>query len=642
MIFTLTSLISSFFACIHQPVMQEIITPEIPLYRSSEDGTRFFIEVEMDKIGKQYFMVDTGSSVSTIRTDLVNAMDLHINQKQGHLQGIAGTVPWIETTVPKIEIGGRKLEKVAFAVGVSGIPTYAGLVPIAGILGNNVWENFVMEIDYGQEYMRLYDSYSLPESAQPFEYDGQHILMNVELGYTHDGQEGVQTILSNLDTGSSGLIVNRLDAPQLLMYANNSKEPILGVGSSKDGNSHIVDTEQAVVQSITMGGYTQIKEQVAVLYTPPEDQEFVSLIGYELLENHRLIIDFANGLWMMTPSTFDSPIRNIHQSYLENLLWGNQERNPLEIIQLHFALNQDQQGLRKLRYYMRTTNDERYDIMLAQYYFQQGDITQSIDTLEKLDQEVLIQYGYMSSLLLAYAQSNRLDKAERTVNTLVESHPDESGFWFVKAYIHLLQNQPSLAKLALFQARQYTNPESFLVMQALIAQLEGNLTATVSYLRSDIQIHRLGNHSLWFLAQISHGTEFETVARQTLEENIDLIYSNRSGLDFLAAAYWELGEIEKAEEIANIGIKRDCSRFEKEVKANCDAWFHALIHKDIDKHIAIMEPIVARYPGRADYMDTLAVLYKGNKDYQRTQDLSKQAMLLSGSDPYMMWQALLK
>ena len=75
-------------------------------------------------------------------------------------------------------------------------------------------------------------------------------------------------------------------------------------------------------------------------------------------------------------------------------------------------------------------------------------------------------------------------------------------------------------------------------------------------------------------------------------------------------------------------------------RINCHAWYDALVHIDLSTNIETMEQVVTENPGRADYLDTLAVLYKADGQIAKSVEMSKQAMIFGGSDPYMIWQAL--
>jgi hypothetical protein len=245
------------------------------MYRSSDNGERIFVSAELPGVGKQYFMVDTGSSVSAIRADLIDEMELYVERKNGYLSGVSGRVPWLETVIPEIKLGSLNIDKVAFAVAVEGLPTQAGLVPIAGILGNNIWDQYTMDIDYGLERIQLHPEFEFSDSAQKVTYDGQHILAPVELQFANDR---VQTLIANVDTGSSGLILNAIHAPQLLDHAVQSKETIMGVGADRRNmQDYVLDTHSVDIDTIKLGGLTQDYTVPAILLSP-SDESFISLI----------------------------------------------------------------------------------------------------------------------------------------------------------------------------------------------------------------------------------------------------------------------------------------------------------------------------------------------------------------------------
>ena len=65
-----------------------------------------------------------------------------------------------------------------------------------------------------------------------------------------------------------------------------------------------------------------------------------------------------------------------------------------------------------------------------------------------------------------------------------------------------------------------------------------------------------------------------------------------------------------------------------------------MVHLNLAVNIEMMEKVVRNNPGRADFTDTLAVLYRANEQVAKSVEMSKQAMIFGGSDPYMIWQAL--
>ena len=632
-------LLSSFMlGCL--PHTSEILstksTVEIPVLRSNEQGERLFIGVELPIVGKQYFMVDTGASVSAINVELVNAMKLHSSRKNGYLTGVSGRVPWIETVVPELQLGSIKLNNVAFAVSVEGLPTNAGIVPIAGIIGNNVWEQFIVDIDYGLERIQLHNSFEFSESAQDVSYDSQQLLAPIELAF---GAGNIQTVLANVDTGSSGLIINSIHAPQLLKHGVQSKETIIGVGADRSNlQDYVMDTVSVNIDGLKMGGHTQSYSEPAILLTP-RNESFISLIGYQALENNRLIIGYQEEKLQLVPSTSDLPVRNLHKDYLQSIQWGTMSGSPMTEVQLHFILGDNNAAVRKLKRLISKDDQPEYHIALANYYYTMGKIEEALKELEQVHTLLLLDLGLLDAMLLSYIHADQMDKAHLLLSKELKREKVMPHTYWLASLLDLINDDIAGATDWLYKA-QKSGSEEYLVQRALLKQRNGDTAGTIATLRMDVARHPLGNHSLWFLAQTAKGTPYEPVARTTIDNHMSLRNSRRGALDFLAAAHFELGNTEIAEAIASEGKARDCATLKGASKINCDAWYEALVHLNVEANIQTMEQIVSENPGRSDFTDTLAVLYKAGGQIAQSVEMSRQAMIFGGSDPYMIWQAL--
>ena len=631
-------LFSLLLGCLpHTPeILKSSNTIEIPVFRSSEQGERLFVSVLLPTVGKQYFMVDTGASVSAISIDLVNKMKLHSSSKNGYLTGVSGKIPWIETIVPEIELGSLKLNNVAFAVSVDGLPTNAGIVPIAGIIGNNVWEQFIVDIDYGLERILLHDSFVFSENAQQMTYDGQQILAPIELEF---GEGDIQTVLANVDTGSSGLILNSVHAPDLLEHGVKSRETIMGVGADRSNiQDYVMDTLSVDINGLKLGGHNQLYSEPAILLTPP-DNAFMSLVGYHALENNRLVINYREQKLQLTPSTSDLPVRNLHKDYLQSIQWGTMNASPMTEVQLYFILGETSAAIRKLKRLISKDDQPEYHITLANYYYNMGEIEEALKELEQVNSLLLLDLGLLDALVLSYVHADQMDKAHQILAKELKRESVPPHTYWLASLLDLMNDDVAGAKDWVYKS-QKDGTEDYLVYRALLKQRSGDITGTVATLRMDIQRNPLGNYSLWFLAQTAKGTQFEEIARTTIDNQMSLRNSRRSALDFLAAAHFELGNTELAIDIANEGRLRDCSSLDETAKINCDAWYDALVHTNLETNIETMEQIVQNNPGRADYLDTLAVLYRAGGQVGKSVAISKQAMIFGGSDPYMIWQAL--
>ena len=125
------------------------------LLRTSPDGEKLYVQVDVGLKDPALFLVDTGASISAIQPVLAQSLGIEMRKEQGLLEGLGGAVSWSSGELPPIAIGKMKIHNVRAAIGVPGVPTTAGAMPLAGILGNNVWKQFVVSLDYKRNEMEL-------------------------------------------------------------------------------------------------------------------------------------------------------------------------------------------------------------------------------------------------------------------------------------------------------------------------------------------------------------------------------------------------------------------------------------------------------------------------------------------------------
>ncbi|MEC8424661.1 MAG: retropepsin-like aspartic protease, partial [Myxococcota bacterium] len=141
----------------------------VPLYRPGPDAPKIYVEADLGDGVPRLFMVDTGAVVSVLTQEVADALDLQTFEQPGRLVGLGGAVRWVQGTVPKVGIGPMSLPDVRFAVGVQGVPDRAGLVPVAGILGNNGWGHFELALDNPANTLAHHQPGTLakPETSRP-------------------------------------------------------------------------------------------------------------------------------------------------------------------------------------------------------------------------------------------------------------------------------------------------------------------------------------------------------------------------------------------------------------------------------------------------------------------------------------------
>ena len=213
MILPLILATTTLLGCAHRHAsIDGIVGPEttsLPMYRSRPDGQRIYVEVDLGDGVPRFFLIDTGSSVTTITAEVAEELGLTVQDTGGWLQGVAGRARWKQSTLPEVSLGKFSIEEVKVAVDVEGVPVTAGAVPLAGLMGNNVWKNFQLSLDYvgGEMILARPGELALPASATPMHFDGQHISADITLQFETGDQTEEKPLTVLVDTGAGELLL---------------------------------------------------------------------------------------------------------------------------------------------------------------------------------------------------------------------------------------------------------------------------------------------------------------------------------------------------------------------------------------------------------------------------------------------------
>ena len=131
------------------------------------------------------FLLDTGAGQSFFDMGIARSIDVQLGQHfTGHGAG-AGTIDGAVVVNGSITLEGTRLAvPVPAALDLSGLPPREGHV-IDGILGYNFIDQYVVEVDYVKQELRLFDatrfSYSGPGTSLPFTFAANHPVVETTL-----------------------------------------------------------------------------------------------------------------------------------------------------------------------------------------------------------------------------------------------------------------------------------------------------------------------------------------------------------------------------------------------------------------------------------------------------------------------------
>ena len=209
-------------------------TIEIDLLRPSVGGSRILVQAGLPDGSLGLFMIDTGADISVLTQVVSDQLGLQVDKNWGIVEGLSGNTSMHRAVLPSIELGGATVADVEVAVGLAGVRDQVAGMPFAGILGNNVWSRFTLEIDYPADTLVLHrpGSFRAPKRSGLLIFDGSHILTPVKVT-TQNKPPSTSEIIIQVDTGASELLLSGRTGLAFENDYTEGLEPLWGIGASE-------------------------------------------------------------------------------------------------------------------------------------------------------------------------------------------------------------------------------------------------------------------------------------------------------------------------------------------------------------------------------------------------------------------------
>jgi cytochrome c-type biogenesis protein CcmH/NrfG len=108
----------------------------------------------------------------------------------------------------------------------------------------------------------------------------------------------------------------------------------------------------------------------------------------------------------------------------------------------------------------------------------------------------------------------------------------------------------------------------------------------------------------------------------------------------MAAAWRLVGDGERAKKLKEAGFQRDCTKPPTpQSKDNCQAWYQALVHLQLDDARTRIDRALKEDPQRAEFLDTLAMVLEAQGHLAAARDAAVAAARLAPDDVYLLLQA---
>ena len=283
-------------------------TVDLDLIRPGMGASRIYVYATLPDGEPGLFQIDTGASISVLSTTTADRLGVVVRDTGGFVEGLSGRSPFSSTTLPEIRLGEAVVKDVEFAVGVPGVGERAGAMVLDGILGNNVWSRFVLDIDYPADHLALHrpGTFRMPRTSTPMFFDGNHVLAPIDI--VSDSDPSITSnVFVQVDTGAGELWLIRDTGRAFARAATQGIEPVYGIGASEvlPPTQYLQQTRRIPLRSVGIGGrQVDVDFDAAWLGFEPNTYNGPSTIkglaGHELLADYRAIFDYSDGLFALS------------------------------------------------------------------------------------------------------------------------------------------------------------------------------------------------------------------------------------------------------------------------------------------------------------------------------------------------------
>jgi predicted aspartyl protease len=275
-----------------------------PVVEAAFDSPANLIVVE-GRIGGSrplWFILDTGAQRTVINAAVVDSLGVELGD-EGTATGSAGqsSMRWIPRAT--IRLGDVELRvDSAVSIALSSLEPALGH-RIDGILGHSVFAQYVVEVDYAADTVRLYrpDEYRPDPAARavPLRIADEHAMVDAELFV--GGQPVAGTFL--LDTGASSEL--SLNAPFVRQHrllervgATTGGGAVMGVGGTSQSRSGTLD-------SLRIGGFTLAGPGVSMSMDTAgalAQDDRAGIMGAEVFRRFRVTLDYPRSRMLLVPT----------------------------------------------------------------------------------------------------------------------------------------------------------------------------------------------------------------------------------------------------------------------------------------------------------------------------------------------------
>lgn len=631
----------------------------VDLIRPFPGGNRIYVQAGLPDGTQGLFLVDTGAAISALSESTAARLGIEIERGYSYVEGLGGRAPLDRAVISTLQFGEVIVPGVEVAVGIRGLPQYTGALPLDGIIGNNVWSRFTLEVDYPKDRLGLHrpGTVRLPRSGEAMFFDGGHVFAPLAITTDADPPHSDEIIIQ-IDTGAGGLLLSGRSGQPFEQDYTEGVEPVLGLGAPEalPASEFLKPTRRIPVHHMRLGGKKVDLALEARWLNFDQSEQFIGpsgmrgLVGHELMAGHVAWFDYQGGRFGLTRSKGKGRLVDGHQLFLDQDLaaYGEGEvpERGLYRARLLLALDRLEEAeaeLERFRAWEGVTEEDHAEatVILAGVHRFRGDLGAAWSALESLTAGALVDTGELDASVNGLLLDGRVDAAESLARAAITDRPDAwEGPQALADVLYAMKDWDAANVALLDSARLAGNPDAHLVRRARVALARGDTFGAMAHLRRLLELYPSSGMYLWFYSQLPT----DDGSRQTFMADLDLtvnrLHPGDRPLDFLVASQVAMGNAEDARAAMEEGIERDCSQMPDDpTSKNCTAWYYALAEVNPDAALALIEEALEETGDRPDFLDTKAMVHLARGEVSQAHEAAIAAARLSPDDIYMLWQA---
>ena len=484
-------------------------------------------------------------------------------------------------------------------------------------------------------------------------FDGRHLVVPVTIHAGEDADSVTSRALHlELDTGARQIILSGATGQGFESLATEGVEPIFGIGASEEVpvSAFYRTTRRIPIHAVELGG-VRIEEPGRATWmnydtvSPLGPANLSGLLGFSVLSEHRLVLDFPGHRFALTSSTHEARELNGHQVLLAQdvALHGRHAADRgLFRARMRIAQSDYEGAITEIDAYLTKHGDDtEAQITRARLLRNKGDVETYLAIVSSIAPGDLVENGEMVGAVNTLILLGRSEEAATLAKAGVEAQPESPAAHVALADVALVSRETEIAGSALSTAtRLRGNPDAYLVRRSLLAVQEGDPYAAFSHLRQRLQLYPSDGFALWaYGLLVTDNPDFRDTFHADMERAMGRLHPGSRPLDFQAAGLHLLGRGAEAGEAVAKGLERDCAAAEEEAsRLNCVAWYHAMANLELERSLGQVQSALEMDPDRSDFLDTLAVLRLANGDKEGALESARRAALLSPDMLYHLWQ----